>query len=470
MSSSFPPDSKFKARRVIHLVSSRLRITPRRVPISLQLVTGLFLLILVGTGLLLVPGMTYEPINFFTALFTATSAATVTGLNIVVPATTFTFPGQIVILFLVQIGGVGLIVSVMFFFRILGRQIGLMDRLAVTSALRLDSPDKIISIVVRTVIGMLLFELLGALALGIHWLAAGIVPADSIVMYSIFHAVVSFCNAGFDLFTGLPQYPTGIPLDSITLIIMGILIIAGGLGIPVYFDLLHQYGRRGLSLHSRITLVTSLILILLGWVGFLLAEYRLGGVLTGIDFIPRVVQAWFQSVSARTAGFQGFTFFTDIKQSSVLLLTFLMFIGTGPASAGGGITTGTFSVICLAFFSYARGLDKIRAGKRTIPFRQLGRAGVIFSVSITLVVLTTWLILLTNSFSMEDVLFEVVSAFSTTGLSLGITSSLNQFGQAILIIVMFFGRLGAFTIMMALLDKEPRQNLVDYPEESVLLG
>jgi trk system potassium uptake protein TrkH len=127
-------------------------------------------------------------------------------------------------------------------------------------------------------------------------------------------------------------------------------------------------------------------------------------------------------------------------------------------------------VICLAFLSYARGLDKIRAGHRTIPFRQLGRAGVVFSVAITLVVLSTWLILLTNPFSMEEVLFEVVSAFSTTGLSLGITSSLNQFGQFLLIIVMFIGRLGAFTIMMALLDKEPRQNLVDYPEESVLLG
>lgn len=467
---SSPSGPSFKARRVIHLVESKFRITSKRVPISFQLVTGLFSLIMVGTGLLLIPSMTYQPINFFTALFTATSAATVTGLNIVVPATTFTLSGQIVILLLVQIGGVGLIVSVMFFFRILGRQIGLMDRLAVTSALRLDSPEKIISIVVRTVIGMLLFELLGALVLGIHWLAAGIVPADSIVMYSIFHSVVSFCNAGFDLFTGLPQYPSGIPLDSLTLIIMGTLIIAGGLGIPVYFDLLHQFGRRGLSLHSRITLITSLVLLLIGWVGFLLSEYRLGGVLTEVDFFPRVVQAWFQSASARTAGFQGFAFFTDISQGSVLLLIFLMFIGTGPASAGGGITTGTFSVICLAFLSYARGLDKIRTGHRTIPFRQLGRAGVIFSVGITLVVLSTWLILLTNSFTMEDVLFEVVSAFSTTGLSLGITSSLNQFGQAMLIIVMFFGRLGAFTIMMALLDKEPRQNLVDYPEESVLLG
>jgi trk system potassium uptake protein TrkH len=470
MISSSSSGHKFKARRIIHLVGSKFRITPKRVPISFQLVTGLFLLIIIGTGLLLLPGMTNEPISFFTALFTATSAATVTGLNLVTTATTFTLPGQIVILFLVQIGGVGLIVTIMFFFRILGRQIGLMDRLAVTSALRLDSPAKIISVVIRVVIGMLIFEMLGALALGIHWLAAGIVPESSIFFYSIFHSVVSFCNAGFDLFTGLPQYPNGIPLDSITLIIMGILIIAGGLGIPVYFDLLHQFGRRGFSLHTRITLITSLILIFVGWVGFLISEYRLGGVLTGLDFGPRVVQTWFQSVSARTAGFQGFTFFNDISQSSILLLIFLMFIGTGPASAGGGITTGTFSVIYLAFISYARGLDKIRAGRRTIPFKQLGRAGVIFSVSITLVAITTWLILLTNSFSVGDVLFEVVSAFSTTGLSLGITSSLNKFGQSILILVMFCGRLGAFTIMMALLDKEPRQNLVDYPEESVLLG
>ncbi len=461
---------KFKARKVIRLIGSKFRITPKRVPISLQLVTGLFTLILIGTVLLLLPGMTYQPINIFTALFTATSAATVTGLNIVITATTFTLSGQMVILFLVQIGGVGLIVTVMFFFRILGRQIGMMDRLAVTSALRLDSPAKVMSIVVRTVLGMLIFEFLGALALGTHWLNAGIVPANSILLYSIFHSVVSFCNAGFDLFTGLPQYPTGIPLDSISLIIMGVLIIAGGLGIPVYFDLLHKFSRRRLSLHTRITLITSLALIIVGWVGFLISEYRLGGVLTDINFVTRVVQAWFQSVSSRTAGFQGFTFFSDMSQGSILLLIFLMFIGTGPASAGGGITTGTFSVIWLAFISYARGLEKIRAGHRTIPFKQLGRAGVIFMVSITLVVVSTWLILLTNPFSVEDILFEVVSAFSTTGLSLGLTADLNSFGQMMLILVMFCGRLGAFTIMLALLDKEPRQNLVDYPEESVLLG
>jgi len=463
-------EKSFRARRVIKLVESKVKGVPKRVPISLQLVTGLFILILTGTGLLLLPGMTYQPISFFTALFTSTSAATVTGLNIVTTVNTFTVIGQVVILFLIQVGGVGLIVSVMFFFRLLGRQIGLIDRLAVTSALRLDSPSKIISIVVRTVVGMFIFEILGALALGIHWLTTGIVPAGSIIFYSIFHSVAAFCNAGFDLFTGLSQFPTGIPNDSVTLIILGILIIAGGLGIPVYFDLLHQFGRRGLSLHSRITLVTSLVLIIVGWVGFLISEYRLGGVLTDLNFLPRVVQAWFQSVSARTAGFQGFTFFSDISQGSILLLVFLMFIGTGPASAGGGITTGTFSVIWLAFISYARGLDKIRAGHRTIPFKQLGRAGVIFMVSITLVVVSTWLILLTNPFSMEDILFEVVSAFSTTGLSLGLTASLNQFGQMMLILVMFCGRLGAFTIMLALLDKEPRQNLVDYPEESVLLG
>lgn len=470
MSRFHPKNKSLHARRVIKLVGEKVAAAPRRVPISLQLVTGLFILVAIGTGLLLIPGMTYEPISVTTALFTATSAATVTGLSLIPTVTTFTLPGLIVLLFLIQIGGVGLIVTVMFFFRILGRQIGLMDRLAVTSALRLDSPAKIMSIVVRTVVGMLILEIIGAFALGFHWLRLGIVPADQIVLYSIFQSIAAFCNAGFDLFTGLPQYPNGIPIDPVTLIIMGILIIAGGLGIPVYFDLLHQFGRKGLSLHSRITLASSLVLVLLGMVGFLIAEYRLGGVLTGENIIPRVVQAWFQSVSARTAGFQGFTFFSEISQASILILIFLMFIGTAPASAGGGITTGTFAVIWLAFISYARGLTKIRAGHRTIPSKLLGRAGVIFMTSVTLVLIASLLILFTNPFSLSQVLFEVVSAFSTTGLSLGITASLNQFGLGVLILIMFCGRLGAFTIMLALLDKEPRQNLVDYPEESVLLG
>jgi trk system potassium uptake protein TrkH len=148
----------------------------------------------------------------------------------------------------------------------------------------------------------------------------------------------------------------------------------------------------------------------------------------------------------------------------------LMFIGTAPASTGGGITTGTFVVLWLAVISYARGLDKIRVGKHTLPGALLMRALVVFVISLSLVILATWLILLTNPFSLDQVLFEVVSAYSTTGLSLGITTGLNTIGRLIIIFTMFAGRLGAITIMISLLGRDTGKNLVDYPEESILIG
>jgi trk system potassium uptake protein TrkH len=152
------------------------------------------------------------------------------------------------------------------------------------------------------------------------------------------------------------------------------------------------------------------------------------------------------------------------------MLIALMFIGTAPASTGGGITTGTFAVLWLAVVSYARGLDKIRVGKHSLPGVLLMRALVVFVISLSLVILATWLILLTNPFSLDQVLFEVVSAYSTTGLSLGITTGLNTFGRLVVIFTMFAGRLGAITIMISLLGRDRGKKLIDYPEESILIG
>jgi trk system potassium uptake protein TrkH len=152
------------------------------------------------------------------------------------------------------------------------------------------------------------------------------------------------------------------------------------------------------------------------------------------------------------------------------MLIALMFIGTAPASTGGGITTGTFVVLWLSVISYARGLDKIRVGKHSLPGTLLMRSLVVFVISLTLVILATWLILLTNPFSLDQVLFEVVSAYSTTGLSLGITTGLNTLGRLIIVFTMFAGRLGAITIMISLLGRDRGKKLVDYPEESILIG
>jgi len=473
--SKSPRSQKLKARisrrqqRLIRMGMSAGSSSSRQVPVALQLVLGLIVLIAIGTALLMLPGAATRKLNLMEALFTSTSASAVTGLSLFPISTDLTFWGQLALLMLVQIGGVGLIVVVVLVFRLIGRQVTLGERLAVTSSLGLDRPEEIALIMVRAIGLMLIIEAIGAALLFLHWSLSGIVPPGKAVFYAIFHAVTAYCNAGFDLFYGLPEYPNGIPTDPLSLIIMGGLIILGGLGIPMYMDLIYRR-RRPFSLHTRLTVSISLVLILLGWVGLLISEYRQTGVLSTMPLGQRTLLAWFQSVSARTAGFPGLPGFSELNFPSILMLVALMFIGTAPASTGGGITTGTFVVLWLAVVSYARGLEKIRVGKHTLPGALLMRALVVFVISISLVILATWLILLTNPFSLDQVLFEVVSAYSTTGLSLGITTGLNTIGRLIIIFTMFAGRLGAITIMISLLGRDKGKKLIDYPEESILVG
>ena len=183
-------------------------------------------------------------LSFMEAFFTATSASAVTGLSLFPISTDLTIWGQLRLLLLVQIGGVGLIVAVVMVFRLIGRQVSLGERLAVTSSLGLDRPEEIASIMVRAIGLMLAIEGVGAALLFLHWRISGIVPAGKAAYYAIFHAVTAYCNAGFDLFYGLPEYPNGIPTDPLTLIILGVLIILGGLGIPIYMDLIYRRQRR----------------------------------------------------------------------------------------------------------------------------------------------------------------------------------------------------------------------------------
>jgi trk system potassium uptake protein TrkH len=472
--SSLPGKVKARAsRRRQRLIQMGARASSgdsRQVPVALQLVLGLIVLISIGTALLMLPFASTRQLSLMEAIFTSTSAAAVTGLSLIPVSTDLTLWGQMILMLLVQVGGVGFIVAVVLVFRLIGRQVTLADRLAVTSSLGLDRPQEIALIMVRAVGLMLVIEGVGAVLLFLHWRISGIVPPGQAVFYAIFHAITAYCNAGFDLFYGLPQYPNGLPTDPLTLIIIGALIILGGLGIPIYMDLIYLRRKHKLSLHTRITIIISLVLIVVGWIGFLISEYRQTGVLSSMPFGQRSILALFQSVSARTAGFAGLPGFSELNSTSILLLIAFMFIGTGPASTGGGITTGTFVVLLFAVISYARGLDHIVVGKHSLPRALLLRALVVFVISIFLVMLATWLILLTNPFSLDKVLFEVVSAYSTTGLSLGITTGLNTFGRLVIIFTMFAGRLGAITIMISLLGRDTKKKLVDYPEESILIG
>jgi trk system potassium uptake protein len=453
-----------------------------RLPVPIRLLVALASLIAIGTGLLLLPWMTTDRISFMDALFTSTSASAVTGLSVLTTSTAFTRLGHWVILLLMQFGGLGFLVTIVLTLRLLGRRLSLLDRLAVSSSLGLASTKDVVQILGRTVVLMLVVEGIGALILWAHWRLSGIVPASDAAFYAIFHSVAAFCNAGFDLFAGLPQYPQGIPADAVSLLTLGWLVIIGGLGIPVYMDVLYRRDtrkqlpagrvrrRRHFSLHSRLALWSALILILVGWVGLLVSEYRYAGVLSGYPLVERLLLSWFQSVATRTACFASLGDFANLHEASRLLIICLMFIGSAPASMGGGITTGTFSVLVVAMWSLGRGYDTLRAGKRSISMAMVWRAVTVLIISLLVVIIATWLLLISQDLTFSPALFEVVSAFSTTGLSLGVTGNLDTFGRLLIIAMMFWGRLGAITIILVLLKRGTRESLVKYPEETVLVG
>lgn len=440
-------------------------------PAALRLLLGLLILVLLGTLLLSLPGMSSgRPLTLMEALFTSTSAVTVTGLTVVTTSTELSRWGQFVVLLLVQAGGLGAMFGLALALRLARRRVSLADRVALSESLGLEKPGAILKLIRRVLYGILAIEGLGALLLYLHWRLAGIVPAEDALFYAVFHAVTAFCNAGFDLFAGLSRYPRGVPGDTISLLVMGALIFVGGLGIPVMSDLLRRDRVRRLALHTRLTLWTVTALVLVGWIGLFIPETRPQGVLHGDPLEQQLVHTWFQSVSTRTAGFPGFEDFDNLVPESQLLVTALMFVGTAPASMGGGITTGTFVVLLLALWGYARGQPHVQIAGRTIAAGTVRRAAAILTTSIVVVAFSSWLILLTHDLPMNIVLFEVVSAFATVGLSLGTTGDLNTFGRLVIVVMMFWGRLGAVTLVVAIAQRtaQPR-GLVQYPEEQVYI-
>ena len=437
----------------------------------MRLVGGLAFLIAIGTGLLLLPISGTRQLTLMEALFTATSALSVTGLSVITPVRDLSLWGQILLMLLIQIGGVGFMVVAVIVFRLLGRRISFTDRIALSDSLGLLSPAAIVSLTRRVLITVITIELIGAFLLYIHWRTDPRLSEGQAFFFALFHAVSAFCNAGFDLFTGTPGFNDGIPRDSVTLFVMGVLIFLGGLGIPVVADLIAYPNERRLSLHTRITLLVVSILVVGGAVGLWLSEaFDKDGVLVGQPLDRQIIVTVFQSVSARTAGFAGITNFEQLTPASQLLLIALMFIGCAPASMGGGITTGTFAVLSISLWSYARGLPTAQFGGRSLATGMVRRAAAVLTISLFVVLAASWLLVTTHDTTLDRTVFEVVSAFATCGLTLGFTDELNTFGQLVIIAVMFWGRLGALTIIIALARQSAAPQVVMYPEEQILIG
>ena len=438
-----------------------------RVPVALRIIGGLLFLIAVGTFLLMLPvSGAHAPLTLRQALFTSVSALCVTGLSIITPSQDLSRFGQLVLLLEIQFGGVGFMFLVVLGLSLLRRQVSMVDRLAVRDSLGLPEGERYSPILKRVLLSVGIIEGVGALLLWLNW--RGQMDDVSIAWYAIFHSISAFCNAGFDLFSGLPQFPQGIPHDAISLVVMGSIIVIGGLGFPVLAELVHWRPGKRLSMHTRLGLWAAFGLTIAGALGLLIAESLPGGSLTMQSIDYRIIKALFQSASTRTAGF-ALGDLSGLTPAGQFILIPLMFIGSGAASMGGGITTGTFVVLLISLWSFARGQRVPQYGRRTLPAQLMRRASAVLTVSLSVVVVATWLLLITGNGTLDQALFEVVSAFATTGLSLSFTSQLNSFGLGVVMLMMIWGRLGALTIIFALAQRHPPEPL-QYPEESIMIG
>lgn len=434
------------------------------------LVLGFATIIAIGTALLTLPIATEGPgrLTVLEALFTATSATTVTGLVVVSTEATFSTFGEIVILSLIQVGGVGFITLSVVLFRLIGRRVTIYERILLRQTLGIEASQGIVQLTLVVLLITIVIELIGAFFIFTQWVQ--IMDWPQAAYYSVFHAVSAFCNAGFDLFQNLDDpVVEATRKNPVVIIDMALLITIGTLGITVIYDLIEWPRQRHLSLHTRLVLPLTLMLVLLGTLLVMLDEtFVEGHALSRFPVGERWLVAFFTIVSSRTAGLTLIPM-TDLGQASQLIILVWMFIGGAPASMGGGVGLSTVAVVLVTLASTVRGYNDARAFERTLPLETIFKAVAILTVSTMLVVGVTLALLLLGEGDLFSVAFEVISAFSNTGYSLGITDSLGSLGKILISFTMFWGRLGPLTLVVALAQRR-RSTLIHYPEEKIIIG
>lgn len=425
-------------------------------------------LIITGTILLMLPvsSITGEPTSFINALFTATSAVCVTGLVVVDTGTYWSIFGQMVILALIQAGGLGTMSIVTLFALVTGRRISLRERLTIQEAYNQYSMEGIVRLV-REILGItVLIEGVGALILTLRFMQ-DMQPLRAIY-YGIFHAVSAFNNAGFDLMGGFKSL-TDYVGDYTVNITMMILIVIGGIGFTVIVDLLRQKKFRRLTLHSKLVLAMTSFLIFTGTAAFFFLEYGNSGTLKPLDPGSKVMASIFQSITPRTAGFNTISQ-SDMTMASKFITIILMFIGASPGGTGGGIKTSTFGVILFTVLSIINGRDDTEVYQKRIPQFVVYRSLAIIFISMCIVFGTTLVLSIVQQSDFMTELFESTSAFATVGLSLGLTTELTTIGKAFIIFNMYAGRVGPLSLALAIAQRRKDNRGYKYPEEKIIVG
>lgn len=432
---------------------------------------GFLLLILIGGLLLALPVATQsgESIGLGAGMFTSTSAVCVTGLVVVDTGTTFSLFGQLVLLALIQIGGLGFMIFATLAMIALGRHITLRDRMLIRESLNTTTLSGLLKLTRWYGLLALLIELIGAALL-----ATRFVPAFGWgrgLYFSLWHAVSAFCNAGFDLFGGYASL-TGWRSDPVVLLTIGLLIVLGGLGFSVISETLQYRSWRKLSLHARIVLVMTGLLLAVGALFYLLAESGNPATLGALPPAEQALNAFFQSVTMRTAGFNSIDL-AAMTDASKLVSVLLMFVGASPASTGGGVKTTTAAVLLLIVISVIRGDDDVNVMGRRLASGLMRRALAVLFISMGLMLGCTLALTLAENGGVPliDLMFESASAVATVGVSSAGTPTLTLTSQIVLVPMMFFGRVGPLTLAIALARRQDRhQNSYHYPEESIAIG
>lgn len=460
---------------VLFVVAKFIQAAP--ILISLQrhparIIVASFLgIIIFGALLLLMPRATVsgQGLSFIDALFTSTSAVCVTGLIVVDTATHFTTLGQTIILILIQLGGIGIITFATIFAMIVSRSLGMGQMMFLKDVVSEDRAQETFA-TIKKIVGLTLFvESLGVLGYYYSWTA--MFPyAGTRLYHSVFHAVSAFCNAGFSTFSNSLAGEANVLNLGVNITTM-LMIVVGGLGFTTIWELVtgnprRKIQHRKLSVHAKLVLGMTGLLIILGTVAFLTLEWNqtLKGFATG----EKVLVSIFQSITTRTAGFNSVDIGALDMSTTVIFLT-LMAIGASPASTGGGIKTTTIAVLVLSVISTARGHDRVEFSKKTIPMQTIFTALTAFTLAAISLFVFTLLLTLTEDLPFLDLLFEEFSAFATVGLSRGITSELSDPGRLIVTMSMFIGRVGSVTLALAF-AKQIDKRQYKYPKESVIVA
>lgn len=429
-----------------------------------MLVIGFALLIAVGAALLSLPLSIAEgrTLGFHDALFTAASAASVTGLVVVDTGQTFSWFGQIVLLVLIQAGGIGFMTMTTMIALFLGKRISYKERLVLKESLNHQNTEGVVRLIRKVLLYSLVIEAIGTLLFAFHWMSE--MSFGDALYFGLFHAISIFNNSGFDLVGGLSAYVGDVYFNLVSIV----LIFLGSAGFIVLSDLIDYPKLRKLSLHSKVVLVFSAGLIAIGTVVIFIFEFTNNQSMGALHAGEKALASLFQSTSLRSSG----TSTVDIqslRQATQFFMIILMFIGAAPGSTGGGIKVTTFAIMIAAFLAMVRGKEDVDLFRSRISKQLVYKAITVMFVGLFIVVSATIMLSFSENQPFLTVLYETTSAFGTVGFSAGLTSQLTGFGKTVLILLMFAGRLGPFTIALALQSKAQKE-LFRYPEGKIILG